>query len=210
MAIQNPAKARRTQEERKDQAIGALREAALGMLLEGGVASLTLGELGDRAGYSRGLVHYHFGSKEALLVDLLECLSITGRTTFEAVASDGLAAIVEILRRVEQNALENPVNTMARALLLNEAGASHSSTLSKVAADYNREVRSAFEGYLAGTAFTRVTGLSAAEGAILILSGLRGIQQQWLAERDSFDFVEALRSYSRAITRLDASMAAAS
>jgi AcrR family transcriptional regulator len=59
--------ARRTQKERREQAEAALLAAAAELVVEHGVRSLTLARVGERAGYSRGLVTHHFGSKQALL-----------------------------------------------------------------------------------------------------------------------------------------------
>src|SRR5580693_3794419 len=59
--------ARRTQRERRDLAEAALLNAAAELAVEHGVRSLTLARVGERAGYSRGIVTHHFGSKQALL-----------------------------------------------------------------------------------------------------------------------------------------------
>jgi AcrR family transcriptional regulator len=44
-----------------------LIRAALELIAESGIESVTLRGIGERAGYSRGLVNYRFGTKEALL-----------------------------------------------------------------------------------------------------------------------------------------------
>ena len=74
---------RRTQAERRATTKSALLAAAADVIVEFGVDALTLARVGDRAGYSRGIVTHHFGSKQALL---------------DAVARNaqsGLAAVVE-------------------------------------------------------------------------------------------------------------------
>src|SRR4051812_32841223 len=58
---------RRTQQERRDQAEAALLAAAAELVVEQGVRSLTLARVGERAGYSRGIVTHHFGAKQALV-----------------------------------------------------------------------------------------------------------------------------------------------
>src|SRR5258708_34171321 len=58
---------RRTQQQRRDQAEAAFLTAAAELVVEEGVQSLTLARVGERAGYSRGLVTHYFGSKQALL-----------------------------------------------------------------------------------------------------------------------------------------------
>ncbi|MEV4316764.1 TetR/AcrR family transcriptional regulator [Actinocrispum sp. NPDC049592] len=61
------ATTRRTQQERRDQAEAAILAAAAEVVVEQGVRSLTLARVGERAGYSRGIVTHHFGTKQALV-----------------------------------------------------------------------------------------------------------------------------------------------
>ena len=58
---------RRTQQQRRERTEAALLAAARQLIVESGVRSLTLARVGERAGYSRGIVTHHFGSKQALL-----------------------------------------------------------------------------------------------------------------------------------------------
>ena len=58
---------RRTQPERRDAAEQALLDAALRLFAAKGIDQTSLAEIGDEAGYSRGLVNHHFGSKAALV-----------------------------------------------------------------------------------------------------------------------------------------------
>ena len=44
-----------------------MTDAAVGLLVERGIAGTTLASIGERAGYSRGLVTHRFGSKAGLL-----------------------------------------------------------------------------------------------------------------------------------------------
>lgn len=65
----------RTQEQRREESVQAMVQAAIELIAEKGMAGLTMAEVGIKAGYSRGLAHLHFGSKEKLLSDCLEYLS---------------------------------------------------------------------------------------------------------------------------------------
>jgi AcrR family transcriptional regulator len=56
---------------------GALLDAAERLLVEVGYAGITTRRLAAEAGVNQGLVHYHFGSMENLLVQVLE--RFTGR-----------------------------------------------------------------------------------------------------------------------------------
>ncbi len=59
--------ARRTQQERREQTERKVVAAATALIAEHGSRSLTLAEVGEAAGYSRGIVSHHFGSRENLL-----------------------------------------------------------------------------------------------------------------------------------------------
>ncbi len=59
--------ARRTQQERREQTERKVVAAATALIAEHGSRALTLAEVGEAAGYSRGIVSHHFGSRENLL-----------------------------------------------------------------------------------------------------------------------------------------------
>jgi AcrR family transcriptional regulator len=61
---------RRTQAERRSEAEGALLDAAVRLFARKGIEQTSLADIGEEAGYSRGLVNHHFGSK-AVLVERL-------------------------------------------------------------------------------------------------------------------------------------------
>jgi AcrR family transcriptional regulator len=62
-----PAPKRRTQLERRQDAEQRLIDSAVELIGKKGVAKLTLSEVGEMAGYSRGLVTHHYGSREAFI-----------------------------------------------------------------------------------------------------------------------------------------------
>ncbi|BAN02022.1 TetR/AcrR family transcriptional regulator [Ilumatobacter coccineus] len=60
----------RTQVERRAAAESALLAAAAELIAEQGVVETSLAQIGERAGYSRGLANHHFGSKAELVEQL--------------------------------------------------------------------------------------------------------------------------------------------
>lgn len=82
---------RRTQVERRTSAKNALLRAAAELVAEQGVRQSSLAEIGERAGYSRGLVNRHFGTKEALM----EELAVRCQSTF----TEGMTALSDISGR---------------------------------------------------------------------------------------------------------------
>lgn len=63
---------RRTQAERRSESEQALLDAAIHLFAARGIDQTSLAEIGEEAGYSRGLVNHHFGSKAALVERLAE------------------------------------------------------------------------------------------------------------------------------------------
>lgn len=71
---------RRSQADRKRDAENALLAAAAALFAENGIDNTSLAAIGAAAGYSRGLVNHHFGSKSALV----ERLARLGQRTVRA------------------------------------------------------------------------------------------------------------------------------
>ncbi|MFT3819262.1 MAG: TetR/AcrR family transcriptional regulator [Rubrivivax sp.] len=65
---------RRTQAERRQEAESRLLEAGLKLVAKKGIAGTTLAEVGEAAGFSRGIVAHHFGSKAAFVQALVESI----------------------------------------------------------------------------------------------------------------------------------------
>lgn len=65
-------KTRRSQQDRRDEAEKALLDAAEELITRQGIEKASLAQIGELAGYSRGLVNHHFGSKTELLARLAE------------------------------------------------------------------------------------------------------------------------------------------
>ena len=57
---------RLTQVERKEISDTKMLEVAIDLIIEQGTSQLTLKDVGERAGYSRGLAGYRFGNKAGL------------------------------------------------------------------------------------------------------------------------------------------------
>jgi len=62
---------RRTQQERREQTERKVIAAATALIAEHGSRALTLAKVGEAAGYSRGIVTHHFGSRENLLLAVM-------------------------------------------------------------------------------------------------------------------------------------------
>lgn len=64
----------KTQAQRKEEAVRKILDAAIELISQRGVKDLTMAEIGIHAGYSRGLPHQHFGTKENLIHAVLQSI----------------------------------------------------------------------------------------------------------------------------------------
>jgi AcrR family transcriptional regulator len=95
------------------------------VLIEHGPATVTLEAVAARAGVSKGGLLYHFGSKEALLVGLIERVAAFGRADIETARAAPEGAVRYYLRSsvtdVTQNSAVHRTTMAAMRLIGNEA-----------------------------------------------------------------------------------------
>jgi len=81
-----PRRTRKDVDERRAQILAATQEVAL----ERGLAHLRVGDVAEHLGISSGLVHYHFSSKDELLVEMLRHMATADVARLrETVAASG-------------------------------------------------------------------------------------------------------------------------
>jgi AcrR family transcriptional regulator len=187
------ATARRTQKERRDQAEAAFLAAAAELVVEQGVRSLTLARVSERAGYSRGLVTHHFGSKQALL----ERLARATQTGF-VPGLDGLPpGLGRLLRLVDGyiGAL-GEVGVLNRAFLLLWAEAATASELAPIFRERDEAFRIDLrEDVAAGIADGTIRpDVVPDEVAIAVVGQLRGVGLQRLLDPQAVDTQRLRRS----------------
>lgn len=93
--MKSTTQVRRTQAERRRTAEEALLDAAARLIARKGVDATSLADIGKAAGYSRGIVNHHFGSR----AELLERLALQLQRRFRAHLDPrhtGVDAIIEI------------------------------------------------------------------------------------------------------------------
>jgi AcrR family transcriptional regulator len=92
---------RRTQAARREEAEGRLVQAALKLLAERGYDGFTMAEVGEAAGYSRGLPAHYFGRKDDLLALVAQHTveSYNAAVARVPAAEPGLPRIAALVRR---------------------------------------------------------------------------------------------------------------
>jgi len=182
---------RRTQQQRRDQAESALLNAAAELVVEQGVRALTLARVSERAGYSRGLVTHHFGSKQALI----ERLAHATQAGF-VPGLDGLPPGLDRLLRLIDGYLGalGRVGVWNRVFLLLWAEAATAPELAPIFRERDEAFRADLrEDVAAGLADGTIRpDVVPDEAAIAIVGQLRGIGLQRLLDPEAVD-TERLR-----------------
>lgn len=97
---------------RKAQLVGCAVDA----LVEGGFAETSIAEVARRAGVSKGVVTYHFPSKEDLLGEVVASLYRDAGEQISQAAGDGASVITELMAYIRSNlafVAENPRHVRA-------------------------------------------------------------------------------------------------
>jgi AcrR family transcriptional regulator len=184
---------RRTQQQRRDQAEAALLNAAAELVIEEGVHSLTLARVGERAGYSRGLVTHYFGSKQALLMRLAHATQ-SGFVPGLGGLPPGLDRLLRLIDgyigALGQLRMPN------RAFLLLWAEAATAADLARIFRERDEAFRADLRADVAaGIADATIRpDVAAEEAAVAVLAQLRGIGLQRLVDSPAVDTERLRRS----------------
>ncbi len=185
------------QRQRSERSTNALLSAAADLLAEGGMPALTFAAIGQRAGYSRGMVTARFGNKDGLVDALVERLvaTATHRSTMDAEGSSGLEAILGVLLGLMTSTAHDSTNLRALyALMFESLG---DADLQDKFAMYHHQLRSELAVLMErGISDGSInTATRADDEAALIVATMRGMAYQWTIDRAGFDPSDALRHF---------------
>jgi AcrR family transcriptional regulator len=193
----------RTQEQRRIEAERRLVRAAAELVGEIGPSRVTLANVGERAGYSRGLATHHFGSKGALMQRLVDTVTSQFRDAMAEESQsdspiDQVRQLIDFYFRVVSDL--QPVNR-ARLVLWADAVAGHSEEVRPQMISADREFREEIEKRIrlavaAGEVGTDVDPLGL---ATVIIALLRGVALQRVLD-DQVDLVAAHQEVGQMLT----------
>jgi AcrR family transcriptional regulator len=198
---------RRSQATRRDEAEQRLLAAAVRLVGEQGLDRLTLADVGEAAGYSRGLPAHYFGSKAGLVVSLARHLIEDFGRALERTEHRprGLAHLLATVGFYFDSARKAPAGTRALFVLLGDA-LSNPLIRDQIAALNARSAKTLEMSLRAAIAAGEVRPeIDAASQGFLVLSALRGAVGQWLISPDTIDLAavrdEFVSSLERSLTR---------
>jgi AcrR family transcriptional regulator len=185
---ENASGERRTQAERRAQAERALLDAAMVLFARRGVDQTSLADVGEQAGYSRGLVNHHFGSKAALVERLAQRSQLDFVSRLAEFDGDEVDVLVGFTRSYlaamgGQSHEARAFFVMWGAALPEEAG------LQSVIAARDAQFRLGIELllHLGQQKKTIRNGIDPGGLATVVVAMLRGMAAQVLIDADSVD-----------------------
>lgn len=193
----------RTQEQRRLEAEHRLVQAAAELVGEIGPGKVTLANVGERAGYSRGLATHHFGSKGALMQRLVDAVTSQFRDAMVEESQsyspiDQLRQLVDFYFHVVSDL--QPVNR-ARLVLWADAVAGPSEDVRPRMVSADREFREEIEKRIemAVTAGEVKADVDPHGLATVIIAMLRGVALQRLLD-SQVDLVAAKSEIEQLLT----------
>lgn len=177
----------RTQEERTATSEVAMTRAAVSLLVERGIAGMTLAEIGKRSGYSRGLVTHRFGSKAGLLGHVHDSIAADWLRRVQAVVgtSTGIVALQYVTDALLVFMLEEPDELRAMYLLRYasiDPSAEYRANVARVNRAHIRALaRWIDEGQQVGEIADDIEPQLAAQ---LLASAIDGLLYRWLVNPD--------------------------
>jgi AcrR family transcriptional regulator len=179
-----------TQEERTALSDKRMFEAAMELICEQGANRTTLKEVCEKAGYSRGLANYRFGSKDAFFDKLIGHFNRAWKSELQKNVGDktGLPAIQSAALTLETFLLERTQFMRSRYIIMYESIATENIIQSKLRANhkaYNDDIaRWVAEGIEEGD----ISPETDAEAFAAFYSAfIFGTVFQWLASPEQID-----------------------
>ena len=193
-----------TQAERTARAEAGMIEAAIDLLNTVGIQGTTLVAIGDKAGYSRGLVSHHFGSKAGLFRAVLKRITANWTADLHSALGDrtGIAAISAAIDAHLAHVLRHPEYIRAQNILWG-AALDPSSEFKPNVAEFMQIQRESVAAWVRGGQEKGeiLPEINPKRIAEQYYGGLIGINSQWLVSPD-FDLKSAYTDFERNLERL--------
>ena len=190
--------ARRTHKERTDESDAQMLDAAEKLILEVGAHKTTLKEVGENAGYSRGLAHSRYGSKEVLFMRLAErCVENWLNTLrIEGAGKTGIKALTSRLDSVITYAKKYPEDARVLYVLWFES-VGMSGPMREQLGRFHHAARKDIEDIVtqAQDLGEIDKGIDKGGFALHLTSSFFGLSYQWLVSPDSVSVEKSVRLF---------------
>ncbi len=181
---------RMTQAERTALSDQRMFEASISLIIDRGTQKTTLKDIGERAGYSRGLANYRFGSKEALLNELFIHFDGLWKAHLNHYIADqvSIAAVKSALNAL-RDFLQLEANYMRAMYILWYESLGHESEIRTKLADHHDVYRKDATRWIQqGIDNGEIDpGVDPEQFAVQFCAFIFGIVYQWLVNADALD-----------------------
>jgi AcrR family transcriptional regulator len=206
VAAESPSETRptMTQAERTALSDRLMIEAAVELICERGIDGTTLKDIGERAGYSRGLATYRFGSKAGLFRAVIKSVSQRwlAELTQAVAGKQGLAALLACVDSYHRLAVAAPAHIRALHHLFYQSIGPRTELRDKVADALRRQRADVAlwirQGILAGEIASDVDPTVEAEKFCALI---HGVTYQWLVEPEAVDLAALSEALKRDLRR---------
>jgi AcrR family transcriptional regulator len=196
---------RMTQAERTALSDSRMFEAAISLINERGTQKTTLKEIGEMAGYSRGLANYRFGSKDGLMLELFARFDARWKEHLGSYIQDqtGIQAVLSAADAL-RDFLKLESNYMRAMYILWYESLGHESEIRNRLADHHDVYRKdATQWVREGIASGEIDpDIDAEQFAVQYCAFIFGVVYQWLVKAGAIDLDGLFDDYERNITRL--------
>ncbi|MEU9210999.1 TetR family transcriptional regulator [Streptomyces sp. NPDC048415] len=179
---------RRSQEERRSQAEQSLLDAAVRLFARRGIDQTSLAEVGEEAGYSRGLASHHFGSKAALVERLAQRSQRHFVESLGEIGGHEVRALVALVEAYLTALSQNRGEVRAFYVMWGAALPEEAALRSVFVADDARFRQAIEELVRAGQQNRTVrSGVDPVGVSIALVGQLRGVAAQFLIDTEGVD-----------------------
>lgn len=196
--VRDRAEGRMTQAERTALSDRRMFAAAIELINERGTQKTTLKEIGERAGYSRGLANYRFGSKDGLMMELFEQFDGVWKEHLGQYTGDstGIHAVQQAARALRDFLKKESGYMRAMYLLWYECLGHDSDMRSNLARHHDVYRKDAQRWIEVGIAAGEIRPeIDAKQFAVHYCAFIFGIVYQWLVNADALELDAVFDNY---------------
>lgn len=196
---------RMTQAERTALSDQRMFEAAISLINERGTQKTTLKEIGEMAGYSRGLANYRFGSKDGLMLELFAHFDGRWKDHLGSYIKDqtGINAVMSAADAL-RDFLKLESGYMRAMYILWYESLGHESEIRNRLADHHDVYRKdATQWITEGIESGEIDpGINAEQFAVQYCAFIFGLVYQWLVNAKAIDLDQLFEDYEDNIRKL--------
>ena len=196
---------RRTQAQRTALSDQLMLEAAIKLINERGTQKTTLKEIGELAGYSRGLANYRFGSKDGLLQELFSRFDDRWKNHLETYVGEksGVKAVLAAADALRDFLKLESEYMRAMYTLWYEALGHESEIRSNLAAHHDVYRKDATRWIEQGIADGDIDpNINPGQFSVQFCAFIFGIVYQWLVNAEALDLDAIFDEYEANTTKL--------